>query len=377
MKKIQNSEYEYIILWAWIYGAYIAKKLSELWRSVALVECDNEAFSRASFINQARVHNGYHYPRSFSTAVKSAQYFQRFNEEFIFAINDTFKKVYAISSIFSMTSGRQFSEFCKYSQIPCTEVKLPHIFREEMIEAAFETLEYSFDGLKIKDAMMIYLKNSKTVDLYFGQYFQNVDIKKSMYVLTFPDGQNISWKIVINATYASTNQILQKFWFELFDIKYELAELTLCEVEGIEWYWVTIMDGPFFSLMPFWLSGKYSLTSVLHTPHKTSYDTLPTFDCQEKNTYCLQEKLLNCTECFARPETHFHYMNQVAKKYLQESINIVYSKSLYAVKPILKMSELDDSRPTIIKEFSKSPGFYTILSGKINTMYDLDVLLDA
>ena len=29
---------------------------------------------RATYINQARVHMGYHYPRSYSTAIKSAHY---------------------------------------------------------------------------------------------------------------------------------------------------------------------------------------------------------------------------------------------------------------------------------------------------------------
>jgi hypothetical protein len=90
-----------------------------------------------------------------------------------------------------MTSAKQFSEFCRYSSVPCKEVKLPHVFRDEMIESAFETLEYSFDGLKIKDAMMLHLKNHKLVDLYFGQYFSQVDQVGKAYQLTFPDGQKI------------------------------------------------------------------------------------------------------------------------------------------------------------------------------------------
>ena len=49
--------------------------------------------------------------------------------------------------------------------------------------------------------------------------------------------------------------------------------------------------------------------------------------------------------------------------------------SLYTIKPILVASEIDDSRPTIIKQYSQSPDFYTVFSGKINTMYDLDEIL--
>ena len=45
------------------------------------------------------------------------------------------------------------------------------------------------------------------------------------------------------------------------------------------------------------------------------------------------------------------------------------------MKPILKSSEVDDSRPTAIAVMSDSPVFISVLSGKINTVYDLDEFL--
>ena len=68
-------------------------------------------------------------------------------------------------------------------------------------------------------------------------------------------------------------------------------------------------------------------------------------------------------------------MNQLAKKYLNEEVKIKYKDSYFAIKPILKMSELDDSRPTVIRQFSNNPTFISVLSGKINTIYDLDPIL--
>ena len=46
------------------------------------------------------------------------------------------------------------------------------------------------------------------------------------------------------------------------------------------------------------------------------------------------------------------------------------------MKPILMESEIDDSRPTVIKKFSDKPTFISVLSGKINTVYDLDEFLN-
>jgi hypothetical protein len=68
-------------------------------------------------------------------------------------------------------------------------------------------------------------------------------------------------------------------------------------------------------------------------------------------------------------------MYALAKKYLNEDITIEYVESLFSIKPILQESEIDDSRPTVIKEFSNTPKFISVLSGKINTVYDLDTIL--
>ena len=89
----------------------------------------------------------------------------------------------------------------------------------------------------------------------------------------------------------------------------------------------------------------------------------------------MPEQLGNCNECKAKPNTAWDYMSSLARKYMKEELKFSYEKSLFSMKPILKASEIDDSRPTVIKEFSKEPTFVSVLSGKINTVYDLDEVL--
>ena len=75
----------------------------------------------------------------------------------------------------------------------------------------------------------------------------------------------------MNATYASVNQILNLLEAPPFNIKYELCEIILCKVsENLEHTGLTVMDGPFFSVMPYGNTGYHSLTSVTFTPHYTS-----------------------------------------------------------------------------------------------------------
>ena len=136
------------------------------------------------------------------------------------------------------------------------------------------------------------------------------------------------------------------------------------------------MDGPFFSIMPFGKTGLHSLTSVTFTPHAASYDRLPVFACQkESGGYCSAQRLGNCNDCPARPATAFPYMASLAGKYLREEYGFVYRESLFSMKPILMSSEIDDSRPTVIRTYSEKPAFVGVLSGKINTVYDLDEVL--
>jgi hypothetical protein len=136
------------------------------------------------------------------------------------------------------------------------------------------------------------------------------------------------------------------------------------------------MDGPFFSLMPFGKSGYHSLTSVTFTPHLSSFDSLPQFNCQKKSDgYCSPKQLGNCNDCLAKPQSAWPYMSNMAEKYLKEDYGFSYAGSLFSMKPILKASEVDDSRPTVVRKASEKPTFVSVLSGKINTVYDLDEVL--
>lgn len=68
-------------------------------------------------------------------------------------------------------------------------------------------------------------------------------------------------------------------------------------------------------------------------------------------------------------------MSNLVRKYLKDDLEFEYVGSLFSMKPILKASEIDDSRPTVIKQFTDKPTFISVLSGKINTVYDLDEVL--
>lgn len=373
------KSYDKIIIGAGLYGLYAAKFCGEKGQKVLVIEYDKAPFMRATYINQARVHMGYHYPRSFSTAIKSAHYFDRFNEDYGFCVHSKFKQLYATSAAFSWTSATQFKQFCNNADIMCQDLNVDDYFNSGMCDGAFLTEEYTYDAMILKEYFLESLQEMPNVEIKFDARIEKINQLESHFDIHLGDSSIVSTDFLINATYASTNQILNKIDrdYQPIKIKYELCEIILCEVDDVfKGIGFTVMDGPFFSIMPFGKTGYHSLTAVTFTPHVTSYETLPHFECQKlANGYCSPEQLGNCNYCQGKPQSAWPYMSQMARKYLNPKYGFRYKESLYSMKPILQASEIDDSRPTVIRKLSDKPVLVSVLSGKINTVYDLDEVL--
>lgn len=370
--------YDKIIIGAGLYGVYSALICVKKGQKILILECDKISFSKATYVNQARVHQGYHYPRSISTALKSAGYFERFNRDYAFCINKEFEQIYATSTEYSWSNGKQFKDFCRAANIPCEELNPNNFFKSNMCDGAFRTREYTYDALILREYLLEELKKyTSNVEIQYSVKISGIDKESDRYIINTEGGAKYSSGYILNATYAGTNQILDMLGFEKFKIKYELCEIILCNVnDKLKGLGITVMDGPFFSIMPFGKTGYHSLTSVTFTPHTTSYEELPTFSCQERSDdYCTKYRLGNCNNCPARPVTAFPYMDHLARKYMRNEYTFSYDKSLFSMKPILMSSELDDSRPTLVRKYSDGPTFVSVLSGKINTVYDLDEVL--
>jgi len=369
--------YDKIILGAGLYGLYAALFCAKHGEKVAVLEYDKGPFMRATHSNQARIHMGYHYPRSLSTAIKSTNYFNRFINDFGFCIHKNFDQIYAISENFSWTNIEQFKKFCDVAGIRCEEVPVKKYFNDRTCEGAFLTEEYTYDVEILKQFFMNELGKYKNISIYYNARITGVEKNGNFFCIKTQENTEFISTFILNATYASVNQVLHLFGFDSFSIKYELCEIVICEVnDKLRNIGITVMDGPFFSIIPFGMTGKHSLTSVTFTPHKTSNSMLPMFDCQTKNIeYCNQKQLGNCNICAAKPISAWPYMDSLARKYLREEFEFKYKNSYFSIKPILKMSEIDDSRPTVIKRYSTEPCFISVLSGKINTVYDLEWIL--
>ena len=366
--------YDKVIIGAGIYGLYFAVLCGERGEKVAIMERDPEPFMRATYVNQARVHKGYHYPRSIATAKKSCKYFDRFLEDYGFCIHRNFDQIYATSTKFSWTNKWEFQRFCKSINARCDEVSPDRYFKSGMCDGAFLTEEYTYDAQILKKYFVEKINNMQNVDMYCSCVVQKITSNRDVWSIK-SNVLSVETPFILNATYAAVNDLHRMAGLEPFRIKYEKCEIILCKPEEkLQNIGITVMDGPFFTIMPFGNTGLHSLTSVSFTPHETSYLECAEFDCQGKND-CRAGNLCNCNDCEFMSRSSWEYMKKLAMKYLREEYGFTYVKRLYSIKPILVASELDDSRPTVIRKMCDAPTFVSVLSGKINTVYDLEEVL--
>jgi hypothetical protein len=122
---------------------------------------------------------------------------------------------------------------------------------------------------------------------------------------------------------------------------------------------ITVIDGPFFSTMPFPARKLHSLTHVRYTPHYSwSEEANPELDPYQ----VLGE--------FAK-RSLFPWMIRDAQRYLPIARSIRHVESLFEIKTLLLQTEVDDARPIAFHRDAALPRVVSILGGKIDNIFDV------
>ena len=80
--------FDALVIGGGFYGCEVALAMHRAGaRRIAVIEAEERLLRRASYVNQARIHNGYHYPRSLLTAQSSRRNFARFCDDYSFAVH--------------------------------------------------------------------------------------------------------------------------------------------------------------------------------------------------------------------------------------------------------------------------------------------------
>ena len=365
-----SSEYDAVVIGAGIFGAKLALALKQRHARVLLIEREPDLLRRASYTNQARVHRGYHYPRSLLTALRSRVNFTRFVDEFSDCIDSAFESYYAVGRLHSKVTAAQFSNFCRRigAELEPAPKRIKALFDERMIEDVFRTREYVFDADKVRDKLRAALLTSG-VELRLGCSATKMEQDGPRLRLTCgadSASESISANQVFGCTYSQLNRLLADSGLPLIALKHELTEMALVEVPAeLSSAGITVMDGPFYSLMPFPARGLHTLSHVRYTPH-CSWEDRP------GEAYRDGDALLRDDARHSR----YPHMIRDAARFLPAMKNCRYRESLWEIKTVLPRSEVDDSRPILVRRNHGLNGFVGILGGKVDNVYDIIDELD-
>ena len=358
--------YDSIIIGAGFFGLYLAQHLArEHNHRVLILEKNQEVMKRASYVNQARVHNGYHYPRDLLTAKRSARFYPRFIDEFKDAIFDDFEAYYAIGGVLGKVSAQQFYSFAKFVSIPIEPASpvVKRHFRENLIDEVFLTREVAFDANKLKGIALDLLEDKK-VELKTGTRASHLKKSTNGIIVSTSVGDYVG-ENVYNCTYSQLNQILNGSGLPLLDVKHEITEICLVEPpKEFSKIGITVMCGPFFSTMPFPPENCHSFSHVRYTPQGEYFES--------KDNYQEPSEIFKSLAL----KTAWNKMKKDAQRYVPLLAECQYKKSLFEVKTVLPRNEVNDGRPILYQPDYFLEGFHCILGGKIDNIYDMISLTD-
>lgn len=370
--QVTGPAYDAIIVGGGFYGAAIAIYLASQrgLKRILLVEREPALLTRASYNNQARVHNGYHYPRSFTTAYRSRVNLPKFVHDWPQAAKRDIVKLYAIARRNSKVTSRQFERFCRDigASIAPAAPGLNKLFEPRLIEGVFLVEEYAFDSTRLAQ-WAIHELDTCGVQVRLDTRVTAVDRADggTLAVALHDAGggaESLTCRYVFNCTYAGLNQLDGDFPGTRTGLKQEITEMALMKVPPeLDGLGITVMDGPFFSMMPFPARGLHTLSHVRYTPH------LHWADAHGIDPYARLDQY--------ERDTRVDRMVRDVGRYLPAILRASYVDSLFEVKTVLAKNESDDGRPILFEKHEELPGCYSILGGKIDNIYDVLEKLDA
>ena len=359
------DSYGAVIIGGGFYGCFVAIELRKYFHKVLLLEKEDQLLERSSYNNQARVHQGYHYPRSILTSLRSRVNFTRFVAEYEPAVVQTFDTYYAIARTLSKIRAGQFKLFCDRIGAPISPAPddIKAMFNPHQVEDAFTVLEYVFNAAKLREIMKRRLAEAG-VECEAGAFVEKLRPAGNACQVEFSkNGEKfeVSSQYVFNCGYSLINGVLSRSGLPMIPMKHEFAEMALIEVpDSLRNKGMTIMDGPFFAIMPFPDRNLHTLHHVRYTPHHWWMDT-PGGDYLDA-----RQHFLNCPR-----ESRYAHMIKDSIRYIPALEGASYVESLWELKSVLPRSEVDDSRPILFRPIDQAKNVICILGGKIDNVFDI------
>tara|TARA_B100001057_G_scaffold498678_1_gene606524 strand:- start:7523 stop:8536 length:1014 start_codon:yes stop_codon:yes gene_type:complete len=235
---------KFCIIGAGWYGCHIALYLKENGHIVKLHDKENNIFFGASGFNQFRLHNGFHYPRSFETINEIKKNNKRFIKKYKKFIFFPKNNLYCIAKKSSLIDAKTYEKILNFHSLKYKK-KINHTFTN--IEGAYIINE----GVIQNDKLINFYKKKLKKNLVLNSNIDKNKLKKL----------SGKYDYILDCTNNTFTQKLSKDFNYLLTISsiYKKRKNKLSNP-------ITVMDGELPSLYPYSdKKGYYTLTHAKHT----------------------------------------------------------------------------------------------------------------
>ncbi|TAH09090.1 MAG: FAD-binding oxidoreductase [Sphingobacteriia bacterium] len=337
-----------LVIGGGMFGSCAAIVLSEAGYKVDLVEREKELMTQASYVNHNRIHLGYHYLRSIETAEQSMEGLLSFMYHFGNSVVSQFPNYYAIAKDGSKTTTEQFTQFCDKVAIEYDEGYPDKSYLNPLLlDSCFKVPEPVFDFSSIKSTIQ---KRLVACNILFNTLCTGLNkLHSGLFEAKFNHETSIHhYDIVINATYAGYNSINHLLGLPLKKLLYEYVSIPQFKL-NIDPIGLTIMDGPFCSIMP---NGKNKNEFLLYSVDHSIIDKNLSLNCPNFT-------FINKEDIIYKESTHYlPFLTKVKRNGMNSTIRTVYENS-------------DDARLTELFTYDDVPNYFSILSGKVTTCWQV------
>lgn len=333
-----------------IFGTTAAWKLAKAGYNVSIFESSNDIMTGASFVNQYRLHRGYHYPRSKETALSCLKGEQSFRGTYGMAVHDGDDHYYCISKNDSLVSAEQYLEFLDEVGLEYEIVDNIDIVNSNEIDLIVKVNESLFNPHIL----------TKLVKDKLRMYDVKVNLSSQINSDRFDNVIKGCYDHIVIATYSKNNTFINP---PLDNYQFEVCEKPIVKLpESFKGKSVVIMDGPFMCIDPLGMSGHHVMGNVVHAIHETNIGKFP------EVSFKMNQQIAGT------PVVHPEISNvdkfvKSAQKFFNGIEDGHFIASMFTVRTVLPKHEYDDARPSIIKKYDNN--IYTIFSGKIDTCIDI------
>ena len=337
-----------------IFGAMTALRLAQKGASVTLFESRDAALKGASFNNQNRLHLGFHYPRDDETARQCIRGFQRFRDEFAASILEGFSNAYFIASKGSFVTAEEYMSFCqrlglRFEQVETSAFK-PTV-KNVNLGVICDEVVYDCGILR---ALVMQKLELVGITPRFNSEVSKIERIGETFIFKVNGQCEGPFDAVVNCTYSDINRLTQQLGYPVPKCQYEYTMVPI-----IKWnqsaVGITIMDGPFMTVLPFGQTGNFLLYHVEHTVvERFIGHQMPQgwFDLLEAPSTRIDGQKL------------FERMRETCSKFVPTLQSAQLVGFLQGPRVVLANRDSTDARPSIIQQYEKK--YLSVFTGKID-----------